>query len=106
MTSLAWQFVTVTPVVRAPVELAAAKQSNPLTKLAVTIPPPSTVAVTGLALADGENVMEAEFDVQEMKVKPEFDVAATEMVEPKLSHPVFPDGLVVPPVNGEGERVT
>ena len=72
----------VTLVVRLLVELAAAKQSSPFTKLAVTIPPPLTVAVTGFALADGENVIEAEFVVQETNVKPEFGVAAIETVEP------------------------
>ena len=66
---------------RLAVELAAAKQSNPFTKFAVTMPPPRTVAVTGFEEADGENVIDAEFVVQEMKVKPEFGVAVIEMVE-------------------------
>ena len=45
------------------------------------MPPPRTLAVTGFEEADGENVIDAEFVVQEMKVKPEFGVAAMDTVE-------------------------
>lgn len=83
MTSLPWQAVVIVTVVEMLlVELAAAKQSNPLTKLAVTIPPPLTVAVTGFEEAEGENVIDAELVVQPVKVKVGFAVAAIDTVEP------------------------
>ncbi len=81
MTSLFWQFVRVTVIV-AVVELPVAKQSSPFTKFAVMAPPALTVAVTGFEVAEGEKVIDAELEVQIMKVKPVFGVAVRETVEP------------------------
>ncbi len=67
MTSLLWQLVRVALIV-AVEELALAKQSSPFTKLAVIVPPPLTVAVTGFEEAVGVNVIEVELDVQTVKV--------------------------------------
>jgi len=62
------QFVKVTLIVLVLVaELALAEQSRPFTKLAVTVPPPLTVAVTGFE-EGAENVIEVELDVQAVKV--------------------------------------
>ena len=82
MMSLPWQGPTVTLVVREPLELAPAKQSSPFTKLAVTIPPPLIVAVTGLEVAEGVNDIEGEFVVHPVKVKVGFAEAVIETVDP------------------------
>jgi hypothetical protein len=67
MKSLLRQFVRVTLIVLE-VELALLKQSKPFTKLAVTVPPPLTVAVTGFEETPGAKVIDVVLDVQAVNV--------------------------------------
>ncbi len=69
MTSLPLQLARVTLiVVDGEAEVALAKQSRPLTKLAVTVPPPLTVAVTGFEVAVGVKVIDVVLDVHAVNV--------------------------------------
>ncbi len=67
MKSLLPQFVRVTLIVLE-IELALLKQSNPFTKLAVMVPSPLTVAVTGFEETPGAKVIDVVLDVQAVNV--------------------------------------
>jgi hypothetical protein len=83
MTSLPLQFVRTTLIVVAGEELLAlAEQSRPFTKLAVTVPPPLTVAVTGFAEPEGVKLIDAELEVQIVNVNPVFGVSVMDTVDP------------------------
>jgi hypothetical protein len=61
---------------------ALAEQSKPLTKFAVTVPPPLIVTVTGFAEGEGVKEIDAELVVQIVNVNPVFGVSLIETVEP------------------------